>query len=63
MNLLNNLSRFISMGIDYSDIINGIIIFLLSGLCATFFAIILFLWGRNQWLTYQVEKLNIMLKG
>jgi hypothetical protein len=62
MTLLKNSSRFINMGIDYSDIINGIIIFLLSGLCATFFAVIIFLWSRNQWLAYKVEKLNIMPK-
>jgi hypothetical protein len=38
------------MGVDYSDIINGIVIFLLSGLCATLFAVILGLWGRNRYL-------------
>ena len=38
------------MGIDYSDIINGLAIFLLSGLCATLFVVCLCLYGENKYL-------------
>lgn len=38
------------MGIDYSDIINGLAIFLLSGLCATLFTICLYLYAENKYL-------------